>query len=59
MTASVVDWTVALATATRLVKPGPDISPEGAAEVVATDVLEGPLERARAREERERESQSA
>ena len=30
-----VDWTVALNTATRLVKPGPEISREGAAAVVA------------------------
>ena len=30
-----VDWTVALNTATRLVKPGPEISRTGAAEVVA------------------------
>jgi coenzyme F420 biosynthesis associated uncharacterized protein len=30
-----VDWTVALSTASRLVKPGPDISREGAAEAVA------------------------
>jgi coenzyme F420 biosynthesis associated uncharacterized protein len=35
MTTSMVDWTVALNTATRLVKPGPDISREGAAAVVA------------------------
>ncbi|GAA3718406.1 zinc-dependent metalloprotease [Microlunatus aurantiacus] len=32
---SMVDWTVALSTASRLVKPGPDISREGAAEAVA------------------------
>ena len=30
-----VDWTVALNTATKLVKPGPKISREGAAAVVA------------------------
>ena len=36
MTTSVVDWTVALGTARRLVKPGPPISAEGAAEVVAS-----------------------
>ncbi len=30
-----VDWTVALNTATKLVKPGPEISRAGAAEVVA------------------------
>ena len=30
-----VDWSVALSTASRLVKPGPDISREGAAEAVA------------------------
>jgi coenzyme F420 biosynthesis associated uncharacterized protein len=35
MTTSMVDWTVALNTATRLVKPGPEISREGAAAVVA------------------------
>ena len=32
---SMVDWTEALSTASRLVKPGPDISREGAAEAVA------------------------
>ena len=35
MTTSMVDWTVALNTATKLVKPGPEISRSGAAEVVA------------------------
>ena len=35
VTTSMVDWTVALNTATKLVKPGPEISREGAAEVVA------------------------
>ena len=35
VTTSMVDWTVALNTATKLVKPGPDISREGAAAVVA------------------------
>ena len=35
MTTSMVDWTVALNTATKLVKPGPEISREGAAAVVA------------------------
>jgi len=35
MTTSMVDWTVALNTATRLVKPGTEISREGAAAVVA------------------------
>ena len=35
VTTSMVDWTVALNTATRLVKPGPEISREGAAAVVA------------------------
>ena len=30
-----IDWNVALQTATRLSKPGPDISPEQVAEVVA------------------------
>ena len=35
MTTSMVDWTVAFNTATRLVKPGPEISREGAAAVVA------------------------
>jgi coenzyme F420 biosynthesis associated uncharacterized protein len=35
MTSSMVDWTVALSTASRLVKPGPDISREGAAAAVA------------------------
>jgi coenzyme F420 biosynthesis associated uncharacterized protein len=35
VTTSMVDWTVALNTATRLVKPGPEISKEGAAAVVA------------------------
>jgi len=34
MTTSMVDWTVALNTATKLVKPGPEISREGAAAVV-------------------------
>jgi coenzyme F420 biosynthesis associated uncharacterized protein len=36
MSTSMVDWTVALSTAQKLVKPGPDISREGAAQVVAT-----------------------
>ena len=35
MHAPMVDWTVALSTASRLVKPGPDISREGAAAAVA------------------------
>ncbi len=35
VTTSMVDWTVALNTATRLVKPGPEISRKGAAAVVA------------------------
>jgi len=35
MTTSMVDWTVALNTATKLVKPGPEISRTGAAAVVA------------------------
>ena len=35
VTTSMVDWTVALNTATRLVKPGPEISRDGAAAVVA------------------------
>ena len=35
MTTSMVDWTVALSTARRLVKPGPEISLGGAQEVVA------------------------
>jgi coenzyme F420 biosynthesis associated uncharacterized protein len=35
MTSSMVDWTVALSTASRLVKPGPEISREGAAAAVA------------------------
>jgi coenzyme F420 biosynthesis associated uncharacterized protein len=35
VTTSMVDWTVAFNTATKLVKPGPDISREGAAAVVA------------------------
>ncbi|HSU37607.1 MAG TPA: zinc-dependent metalloprotease [Propionibacteriaceae bacterium] len=35
MTTSMVDWTVALNTATRLVRPGPEISRSGAAEAVA------------------------
>ena len=35
MTTSMVDWTVALNTATKLVKPGPEITRSGAAEVVA------------------------
>jgi coenzyme F420 biosynthesis associated uncharacterized protein len=35
VTTSMVDWTVALNTATKLVKPGPEISREGAAAVVA------------------------
>ncbi|HSU35982.1 MAG TPA: zinc-dependent metalloprotease, partial [Propionibacteriaceae bacterium] len=35
MTTSLVDWTVALNTATRLVRPGPEISRSGAAEAVA------------------------
>ena len=36
MTTSMVDWTVALNTATKLVKPGPEISREGAAAVVGS-----------------------
>ena len=35
MSSSMVDWTVALSTASRLVKPGPDISRDGAAAAVA------------------------
>ena len=35
MQTSIVDWTVALNTATKLVKPGPEISRPGAAAVVA------------------------
>ncbi|MFL6026698.1 MAG: zinc-dependent metalloprotease [Friedmanniella sp.] len=35
MTPSVVDWTVALSTARKLVKPGPQVTAAGAAEVVA------------------------
>ena len=35
MSTSMVDWTVALSTASRLVKPGPEISREGAAAAVA------------------------
>ena len=35
MSTSVVDWTVALSTATRLVQPGPPITREGARAVVA------------------------
>src|SRR5918997_3061953 len=35
MATSMVDWTVALNTATKLVKPGPEISRGGAAAVVA------------------------
>src|SRR5215218_8322397 len=35
MATSVIDWTIALNTAKKLVKPGPDISREGAAAVVA------------------------
>ena len=35
MASSLVDWNVALSTATRLVKPGPDISRAGAEEAVA------------------------
>jgi len=35
MTTSVVDWTVALSTARKLVKPGPQITPTGAADVVS------------------------
>jgi coenzyme F420 biosynthesis associated uncharacterized protein len=35
MPSSMVDWTVALSTASRLVKPGPDISREGAMAAVA------------------------
>src|SRR5215207_607627 len=35
MATSVVDWTIALNTAKKLVKPGPDISRQGAAAVVA------------------------
>jgi len=36
MTATIVDWTIALTTARKLVKAGPDISREGAAEAVAS-----------------------
>jgi coenzyme F420 biosynthesis associated uncharacterized protein len=36
MTATMVDWTIALNTARKLVKAGPDISREGAAEAVAS-----------------------
>jgi coenzyme F420 biosynthesis associated uncharacterized protein len=36
MTATMVDWTIALNTARRLVKAGPDISRPGAAEAVAS-----------------------
>jgi coenzyme F420 biosynthesis associated uncharacterized protein len=35
MTTSVVDWTVALSTARKLVKPGPQVTADGAAEAVA------------------------
>ena len=35
MATSVIDWTIAFNTAKKLVKPGPDISREGAAAVVA------------------------
>jgi coenzyme F420 biosynthesis associated uncharacterized protein len=35
MTTSVVDWTVALSTARKLVKPGPQVTADGAADVVA------------------------
>jgi coenzyme F420 biosynthesis associated uncharacterized protein len=35
MTTSVVDWTVALTTARKLVKPGPQVTADGAAEAVA------------------------
>ena len=35
MTTSMVDWTVALSTARRLVKPGPEITRSGAEQVVA------------------------
>jgi coenzyme F420 biosynthesis associated uncharacterized protein len=35
MTSSMVDWTIALSTASRLVKPGPEISRDGAAAAVA------------------------
>ena len=35
MATSMVDWTVALNTATKLVKPGPEITRGGAAAVVA------------------------
>ncbi|MCW2811976.1 MAG: hypothetical protein JWP61_2434 [Friedmanniella sp.] len=35
MTTSVVDWAVAFSTATKLVKPGPDITADGAAAAVA------------------------
>ncbi len=46
MTTSMVDWSVALTTATKLVKPGPEISREGAAAVVAE--LRAAAERAEA-----------
>ncbi|HYP44831.1 MAG TPA: zinc-dependent metalloprotease [Propionibacteriaceae bacterium] len=36
MTATMVDWTIALNTARKLVKPGPPISRQGAAEAVAS-----------------------
>ena len=35
MTTSVIDWSLALSTARRLVKPGPPVTPAGAAEAVA------------------------
>ena len=35
MSTSMIDWTVALSTAQKLVKPGPEISREGAARTVA------------------------
>src|SRR5580765_2683803 len=35
MATSIVDWSTAFSTATKLVKPGPEITREGAAEVVA------------------------
>jgi coenzyme F420 biosynthesis associated uncharacterized protein len=35
MTTSVVDWTVALSTARKLVKPGPQVTADGAADAVA------------------------
>ncbi len=36
MTATMVDWTIALSTARKLVKSGPEISKQGAAEAVAS-----------------------